>query len=779
MNNVTVNILRITIGVFFMLVSVANAHARVYGEFVWDYGHYEAEEGGSKAVDASHFAQKYSLFYETRGSIFAGRGGEYSLALGGEWANVESDIDLGSTNTDTSIETSKILYRGDVSFAPAGLPFKIHLYSRDMHLSSFEEDSLFFSEGNFDQIGISEPRASILTPHIIDDLSDGARVESGASLVLGIKNGSYLGRYRNMLSRLPKLYIDYRELYVRDLDTLSPEHYKEREMAFVSLNKKHNWIHFRFFDRKDQLTPAYDYSEQIILIGTVNHLMKREWINLTNWIKLSTDFSYTEENNQAVKSQDDENSYLLNFFAKTDRESWQSSVFSNYERTEAVGGLEREFILPIFASGFLDRDTSWRGRFIVYQEKINRPFALVNQESSKENYYASTRINFFNNQPNNVSAQIEAETNSKDFYGEANAFRVGMDISSSASFNPKYDFIGGLDFAYFTGDSSTILLSDSNFWEVDGSFNVAKNINIRVRTGIESRLTYGRGEIRDGLTDYIDPVSFFDQTTNLSTTNDILEDSFRSSLLWFGEHVGLNRLGNRVEVRFDYSVIDNVDSYQTSIVHRLDYSNHVKKYNLLSEVVYGENIQETFFGANTSSNTSLLSGASFDGLIFSSQGFFSYAPNKNWRHGGDVLFEYADPDDTSSAGGGMHILFSQELSFVQFVENSYRQKLYDIEEYLDYEIYDLDSGQNIKIGAFNLLGSVYPTTWSRLAAKIRVQHDFKLNSNESGYGLYVDLNFSKLDVGLEYELGMRTDDDLGLVMDRDEQRWKMSIKKTF
>ena len=66
-----------------------------------------------------------------------------------------------------------------------------------------------------------------------------------------------------------------------------------------------------------------------------------------------------------------------------------------------------------------------------------------------------------------------------------------------------------------------------------------------------------------------------------------------------------------------------------------------------------------------------------------------------------------------------------------------------------------------------------------MGARFRVQHDLETKSSEVGYGLYSDLTFSRLTLSLEYEAGMRTDDDLGLIMERDEQRWQVELKKTF
>ena len=118
--------------------------------------------------------------------------------------------------------------------------------------------------------------------------------------------------------------------------------------------------------------------------------------------------------------------------------------------------------------------------------------------------------------------------------------------------------------------------------------------------------------------------------------------------------------------------------------------------------------------------------------------------------------------------------FAKKKDFKKYLELDH-----DIKEYLNLEVFDLDDGRNFQVIMFALLGNYYPTTWSRLGAKVRTQHDLELHSSETGIGIYADLDFTKLDVNLEYEIGMRTDDDLGTIMDRDEERWQINVRKIF
>lgn len=204
----------------------ATALAEVSGLVEWRYADYAAKEDGKKVADASHFTQLYSLLYEKSDRISGGRVGKYDLALGAQWSSVDSAFN----GQDSDADELKLLYRGDLLLAPGGLPFNLHLYSRDMRLPTWE-----YGSHSLDY--------DIIDPYMIGGLYGGQHVQAGATLMVGIRNGSYLGKYREILSQVPRLLIDYREDYVRDLDNDTPQHYRTRNLAFVSLNKKDNWFH--------------------------------------------------------------------------------------------------------------------------------------------------------------------------------------------------------------------------------------------------------------------------------------------------------------------------------------------------------------------------------------------------------------------------------------------------------------------------------------------------------------------------------------------------------
>ena len=58
-----------------LLFSAGAALAKVSGTVELDYGHFDATEAGTKVVDATHFAQRYALYYEKSGVLLDGRAG--------------------------------------------------------------------------------------------------------------------------------------------------------------------------------------------------------------------------------------------------------------------------------------------------------------------------------------------------------------------------------------------------------------------------------------------------------------------------------------------------------------------------------------------------------------------------------------------------------------------------------------------------------------------------------------------------------------------------------
>ena len=222
-----------TFSLFFLLLAlcVPDAWARLDGEVEWGYAHYEQSGDGGEEASASHFTQRYSLMYSTKGLLGGGRLGYYDLGIGTEWGAFETDY-LGKS---LSNDANKYLYGGVLHFAPGGLPFRLHAYS-------FDTQKIRYSASRMSSLGLSSfsTGSSLFNPGIVTTLSNGQTISSGIQFIAGIRNGSYLGKYRELLSKWPRLLVDYRDIYRRDMTSDHPQKYRDRNLAFVSLNKKDN-----------------------------------------------------------------------------------------------------------------------------------------------------------------------------------------------------------------------------------------------------------------------------------------------------------------------------------------------------------------------------------------------------------------------------------------------------------------------------------------------------------------------------------------------------------
>jgi hypothetical protein len=129
--------------------------------------------------------------------------------------------------------------------------------------------------------------------------------------------------------------------------------------------------------------------------------------------------------------------------------------------------------------------------------------------------------------------------------------------------------------------------------------------------------------------------------------------------------------------------------------------------------------------------------------------------------------------------GGYRAALTQEYGYTLYQKRGNLRKLIELNQFLDYERLDLDGEGLYEAVALTGTADYYPVSWTRLGSKVKWQNDFRLGSSDVGFGLYADLTFSLLSVGMDYEYGMRTADNTGAILDRDEQRWNIAIRKIF
>lgn len=718
------------------------------------YAEQEAKENGQTVLDASHLAQQYSLLYQAKGQFAAGRGGKYSIGLGYEWNSLNAE--LNGENAD--IDTGKILYKGDVLIAPGGLPFRLHLYSADMVKSHFIEqavDSLFEPTGS-DSFIPGRPLANI---------SNGQHTRTGITLVVGETNGRYSGAYRDILEDAPRLLIDYAEDYVRDLKSFTPQHYRSRDLAFVSLNKRDNWFHYRLFEHRDMLQSQENFDEKSFLLGTVDHTNMRRWINMTNWIQVSADGSYTTGSRPYVND-GGFNRYDLNLFARARRADWQASNFNSFSRVEELGALRRTIETPVYAQGDWGRDTSWRGRFIGQRE--NDLIYATGEERSKDVLYATARVETLKHQPTIVAPELAVEVKGGN-RGEGESARVGLEVFSNRSYRPRFDWLAGYSLTHFGGTGEAGFETD--FWEQVARGSIATDINSSFRSGLEQELILGSGSLDRTSSQYILPRSDLGIPEYMALISQRDGSVFRSISTWFGEHRSSTRFYNRFELTYDYLKTDSDNSDQIELAHNLRYDWRSLNVDIRNRVIVGNDIQNRdSFGDSIiiGGQTSAVGDNSF---VHSTN--LWYSPGRSTEASGRFNYEWRDAGSTSSSRWRVR----QDYRYNIFHVNGIVRKLADFGERFEYEVFDPANGQRESATAFTLLGNYYPTRHTLLGARIRYEMRSPENTDTLTWYTTAGLDFDKFQLALDYSYGTRT---AGTLMpERKEHRWEVQVKKTF
>lgn len=733
---------------------VAHAGGDLSGSIEARYAEQKGTDAGRAVLDASHFAQQYSLLYQTRGEFLQGRGGRYALGLGYEWNALNADLNGESSD----IQTGKILYKGDVLIAPGGLPFRLHLYSADLVKSHFLEqgvDSLF------------EPTTSdsFLPGRPLTNLTNGQHIRTGVTLVVGETNGRYVGAYRDLLEDAPRLLIDYSEDYVRDLKSFTPQHYRSRDLAFVSLNKRDNWLHYRLFEHRDFLQDQEDFDERSLLLGTIDHTNQRRWINMTNWIQLSADGSFTT-GNRPNTAESGFNRYDLNLFARARRADWQASNFNSFSRVEEYGVLQRSIETPVYAQGDWGRDTSWRGRFIGHRE--SDLIYATGEERTRDVLYATTRIETFKHQSVIVAPEVAAEVKAGT-RGEGSAARVGLEAYSNRSYRPRFDWLAGYSLAYFQGTGQTGF--DTEFWEQELRASLATDLSSAVRTGIEQTLVLGSGTLDRSTSQYITPRSDLGLSESLIQVNQRDGRVFRSTSTWFGEHRSSTRLFNRVELSYELLKAPENDSDQIELAHSLRYDWRSLNVDMRNRLILGNDIQaQDTFGGDILAPSATAAGG--DSSFVHSTNLW-YSPGRSME--GSVRLNYELRDAGNAASNRWRA--QQDFRYNIFAVNGLVRKLADIGERFEYEVFDPAAGRRESATAFTLLGNYYPTRHTLLGARLRYEMRSPEETDTLTWYTTAGLDFEKFQLALDYSYGTRSAGSL--MPERKEHRWEVQVKKTF
>lgn len=738
---------------------------------------YQGESAGVEEK-ATSFYQQYSVTFERRGLLYDGRIGAYTLMAGYE-INVIDPTLVRNGVRDAEVDditTSKPVYTGSLVLAPGGLPFRLTLFAGDTKRSSFRanNDYALFNTGYQNRLG-SSTSGHLILPDILNDLSNGTSRTLGATLLVGIRNGSYLGSYRDSLSQLPRLLVDFKQEDVKDLhNSFSQTNYRIRNLAFVSLNKKDNWVHLRMKDFTDFLDPRNDTRTQQVMIGTVDHVLARQWINLTNWIKLSGDLSYTVEKKVDT---DQTGTYTINMMSILQRQNIVSSLFSRFSRENNGSTIISETDIPLHVVINFSRDTLLRSNFIYESDDTTIVEGRQSSESDrwltshgKKEVYLDTQLELARSRPIVVKSRLEMASLSGDDTADALALSLGAEVSSNNKLNKAFSWLGGYKLTAaqrnnsLTGENDTYLQNDIYGW-------FEKDFSRTLRAGGRAALKNGVGGAREDGT-RIETMSAGLSRMPSSNNEKSVGDEYDGMASYTSFNLYLDhrfqQFGNRLDVDFEIFLSDVVSDQRTSLGHTFTFEALMHRIDWKTQLIIGDtpeaprSVDFEYVGTSTA--------VTDNSTTWDTEVKYFYTPSRSV--GFNLLGSMTGRD------ADINYKISQELLYRIFTRNGIVRRIAEFSEEFGYE-YANETLDTRGVSLYTrLLASYFPRKW--LYGKLRSETVFLVESGalQQLQGVELGFNFEKLNILASYIKGQkdRESEDLPAVA---EQRWEVKVQKLF
>lgn len=724
----------------------SSAVARLSAQASLNYTNYDVRNNYGRHLSAHSFTQDYSLLYEHAGNIYDARIGKYNVSLGYNWSALDTSIRSDQGYENIQANRGHILFNGELLLDPKEIPFRFTAFSRDLTKNALTTiDTPLISNM------VSLDGTLLGTPNLVTGINDGIHIDSGATLVAGVKNGMTNG-YNEIFRHFPMIMVDYRDQINRDLRATTPVDNRMTRLAFVSLNKKDNWFHYRYLTYDDYIDSSNNYKERQIQIGTIDHTQARRWIDFSNWLQISTDLQLTRKMSGSLAQNYEE--VDINLFAHAQRRNWEARSYNNFNRyREENGKLTYRTTIPLYVSGVLNPEVSWSTR-ASYRENHDNAGAHL------EGLLAGYRVDAFKRSRFTVSQNLDVESTVSE-NSDMLVLSGGLETTSSAGFSRQWS----LGAAYNVKNAINKNTSNStNFIEHKLSLHAGYTPSNQVRITLRQENDFTRGNnstfyssVRDSGTSipqYVSPRSV--------PVENIGASSYRSlsslSVAWNP----LPRLNLGFSASEDYFSSENVGSSNIANVSALiNYSRDNMKFN--DVVTYTEGNYQLELNTKTFSNVASL----------------EYTFNRNL--------------DSKLAA-----------SYYRWTENRQRSSSYVVEQYLNYNYYSyagmarktLELNETFtysyspvdnvsfaaNAGAYNSRPSkasltlgfkYYPLRQLVLTGGSRYQYDNKIKNYSLLWYASVGTNFRLFQASLDYYQGKRQSD--GLI----EKKLTANVKKSF
>lgn len=737
----------------------ATASARLTAEAALNYSNYSMSDDRKNHLSANSFTQDYSLLYSSRGNVYNSRLGKYSVSLGYNWSAVNAHSTSSRGDADVSTNRGHILYSGEIQIDPKELPIRLTAYSRDLIRNTFtNSDSAIVNNvfsGNGGQLFSS--------PNLATGINDGLHIESGATLIAGVKNGMTNG-YNEILRHFPMIMLDYKDQINRDLRSDSPVDTRLSRLAFVSLNKKDNWFHYRYTTYKDNINSNNDYSERQFQLGTVDEHLARRWIDFSNWLQVSADLQLTKRINNNLSENYEETD--LNLFFQARRRSWEARSYNNFNRyREDNGKLTSRTTAPLNVFGIINPEVSWSTR-ALYKETHDNAGAHL------ENLLAGYRVDGFKRSLFTLSHNFDVESAVSES-SELMVLSGGLETTSSTSFSRKISIAASYT---IKNSAQKKYQTDTNFLEQKLALRTSYAPTNQLRFNLSQTNDFTSGDNTDFTSAVRDSNTALPQyiAPRFGSTNNPGASSYRSvsslSVAWNP----LPRLNLGLMVSEDiYSSENYGDSNITTVSANVGYESAALRFSNVLSYTDGS----VLIGNHTSS--------------FSNVATFMYRYNRNLDT--RVLLSYSRNIDGSIKSDSFDA--EQRLDYVHFSKNGLSGRLFEVNEMLTYSNSpNLATTQFSTIGVSNQFSSTnnsayagsnksrasltlgfkyYPIRSLTLSAGARYQFDNQISNYSLLWYSSVATNFRLFQASLDYYQGKRQSD--GLV----EKKFTANVKKTF
>lgn len=726
------------------------AWARLSGEAELGYTRYDAQENGTKTVEGSSFYQRYSLMYATEGELYNGRFGRYDLSLGYEWGSFDTKIKspanvaISQGNDSRSASAGHLLYRGEVVLDPQELPLRLRAYSYDLNRVTLYQDLTLMSGGN------------IIDSRLVSDLRDGTRISSGATLLFGVKSGLTNG-YNAIFRHIPLVMLDYRDDITRDQKSLFPIDTRMRRLAFVSLNKRDNWFHYRTTDFTDNINPSQSFKETQVQLGTIDQALTRRWIDLTNWLKISADGQFTKHNSATPDNSFE--AYDFNVFAIANRRDWDARTFSSFSRLVDKTGITLERTIPVYGRGVIGSGIEWKGNLYANEKRIRELDGAVVNNSD---YSGTLRADMLRRSPFTLGVTAKAET-STNYGAKLFSLEGGLETASTARFSRDYSVTGGYTVKYF----------DSLDSKSEGGGYLNQNLN--------GRVAYTAS-----------PTFLVDVSEDLSSASGSNPKNFSNNSItinsgFYGGNSGISGSATSFQRR-NNEINDYVRSITSVNTSWRPFSNTSISFSVSEDVLMqsGEDTDylTTFrnsidYNASTflarlrnSYNIRMIDGESLD--YMESVGTVEYHPNRYLE--GLLTYTYSVGDVDANAKSEF-IDLRQRLGYSIYASSGISRKLMELYEEFTYnrtKNFGILNSDVSSTRRFTLGARYFPLRSLYLGGDARFSLLDPSGVTEQYYTGVVGLNFRKFQANLEYSYGRRNDED-----NRIEKRIAANVKKLF